>query len=76
MEIIYKIAIAAAIMIVLHVVVTFVIYVCLTIKLIKQGIDPMQYYEMIEKGKIPVLIPVEVQARTEIYEIKNRWYGK
>ena len=68
--------IALLLVMVLRFVIDFVVYVCFTISLIKKGIDPMQYYEMVGKGQIPVMIPVEINARTTTCEITNRWHGR
>lgn len=60
----------------IRIVIDFIIYVCFTISLIRKGVDPVQYYEMVGRGQIPIMIPVEINVRTESCEITNRWHGR
>lgn len=68
--------VALLIVMVLKFALDFVVYLCFTISLIKKGIDPVRYYQMIDNGQVPAIIPVEINAKTVQCEIANRWHGR
>lgn len=53
-----------------------IMFVIVNRYLTRNGIDPNKYHEIIDKGEVPILVPVEIKTKTAKGKIVNKWYGR
>lgn len=71
-----KILLIIAIIFIVPFILDIIVFIAVNTYLQKRGVDPNKYYEMLGKGEVPLLIPVEVKVKTAKGKIINRWQGR